>query len=285
MKYNTTFLRWVGGKSSSLEYIIPVIINKINNIRKDDEEKTINYYERFLGGGSVLNALLRKCAELNIHNIEFDASDININLIMAYRMIKDNYEELLEELDKYKVEDVCKEYYSNLKERFNELLKNEIYNKESVALFIVLNKLCFRGIYNTNKDGEFKSAFGGKQLIKRFYNKKLLDELHYLYNRFHVDFYVCNYVESLCWYPENRIIYEDPPYNHSYNCYDKNKFNFEEYIIDLKDNLAEGDVILSCSDLDDFRGLFNNIQEINCYDKVNRTKPNSIRREYLLYND
>ena len=72
-----TFIKWVGGKVSLLDRIVPKIISKM------DKNKRIKYYEPFLGGGAVLIKLLETIDE-NMP-IEFIASDINKELIICYR--------------------------------------------------------------------------------------------------------------------------------------------------------------------------------------------------------
>ena len=86
--YQKPFLKWVGGKTQIIESIIGKFPKKMNN-----------YHEIFLGGGSVLLALLTLVDDKKIiikGNI--NAYDINKNLICVYKNIQDNLEEVLEEL-------------------------------------------------------------------------------------------------------------------------------------------------------------------------------------------
>ena len=65
------FLKWVGGKTQLLEKILKKIPNSIEN-----------YFELFLGGGSVLLAVLslQKQGKIAIKN-KIYAYDVNENLI------------------------------------------------------------------------------------------------------------------------------------------------------------------------------------------------------------
>ena len=69
-----TFLKWAGGKRRILE--------KLNqNLPKKFE----NYYEPFLGGGSVFFYIKQK------YNLKkYVISDINLDLINLYKDIRDN---------------------------------------------------------------------------------------------------------------------------------------------------------------------------------------------------
>ena len=74
------FLKWVGGKHKLLTHIISKLPKKINS-----------YHEIFLGGGSVLLAVLT----LQTHNkITIDgtinAYDLNERLINTFRQVKNN---------------------------------------------------------------------------------------------------------------------------------------------------------------------------------------------------
>ena len=77
-KIQKPFLKWVGGKTQIINDIISKLPNEINN-----------YHELFLGGGSVLLALLslQKQNKIIIKN-KIYAYDINSVLINVYKNIK-----------------------------------------------------------------------------------------------------------------------------------------------------------------------------------------------------
>ena len=82
-------LKWVGGKTQILDKIISSFPSHINN-----------YHEPFVGGGSVLFALLSLVYEGSI-KVDGDiyASDKNANLIYMYKNIQERPSELIEALD------------------------------------------------------------------------------------------------------------------------------------------------------------------------------------------
>ena len=136
-----------------------------------------NYHEIFLGGGSVLLALLTLVNDKKIiikGNI--NAYDINKNLICVYKNIQDNLEEVLEELT------ILKEEYEGLtgeeiirKPKNEEEAKSskesyyywcrtiynfmEKYTPKHSSYFIFLNKIGFRGMYREGPNG-FNVPFG-----------------------------------------------------------------------------------------------------------------------------
>ena len=90
-KIQKPFLKWVGGKTQ----IIDSIISKL-------PKETNNYHELFVGGGSVLFAIL----SLQKHNKilikdKIYAYDINVNLINMYKNVQNNKDELYKILKSY----------------------------------------------------------------------------------------------------------------------------------------------------------------------------------------
>jgi len=81
-------LKWVGGKTQLLDTIIPLIPKKINN-----------YYEPFIGGCSVLLAVLQE-PTIKI-NGKINAYDVNNSLISLYKNIQTSPSQLYNELQTY----------------------------------------------------------------------------------------------------------------------------------------------------------------------------------------
>jgi DNA adenine methylase len=87
IKLQKPFLKWVGGKTQ----IISKIPNQINN-----------YHELFLGGGSVLLAILSlKKQNIIVIKNKIYAYDINRDLINMYKNIQTNKEELYKFINLY----------------------------------------------------------------------------------------------------------------------------------------------------------------------------------------
>jgi len=131
-------VKWVGGKRQILY-----------QIKKYVPKTFSTYYEPFLGGGAVLFELQPPKAVVN---------DINSELINIYEVIKDNVEELIEDLKKYKnQEDDFYEIrdWDRDKERYNKLTP-----VQKASRIIYLNKTCYNGLFRVNNAGEFNTPFG-----------------------------------------------------------------------------------------------------------------------------
>ena len=135
------FLKWAGGKRQLL-----------NQIKERMPKEYNDYYEPFIGGGAVLFELQPEDATIN---------DINTSLINVYRQVKDNTEEFIElvkKLDSEMWED-GKEYYLDIREKYNDKLLKKEYDLELAALFTFMNKHCFNGLYRVNKKGLFNVPY------------------------------------------------------------------------------------------------------------------------------
>ena len=126
-------LKWAGGKSQMLKYILPLIPNYSGR-----------YIEPFLGGGAVYFALNPDNAII---------SDSNPELINMYRQVADNVESVITYLNKYKND---KELFYAVREQ----VWGNLPKAEAAARMIFLNKTCFNGLYRVNKKGMFNTPFG-----------------------------------------------------------------------------------------------------------------------------
>ena len=171
------YLKWVGGKTQILEKVLNKFPKKIEN-----------YHEIFLGGGSVLFGLLNKINNNVITlNGKIYAYDINKALIYTYKNIQNNHIELFENIQKIiKEYDSCKfieinrkaktideaktskeSYYYWLRTQYNNL--EDKTSIQASTLFIILNKLCFRGVYREGPNG-FNVPYGHYKILRIFKN-------------------------------------------------------------------------------------------------------------------
>lgn len=207
------FIKWAGGKTqllTKIEELKPAQINR--------------YYEPFVGGGAVL---------LNLAINNATISDINQELIFTYQCIKDSLNELVDivdHLDK-KHEENPKEFYYEIRQRYNEKIKSNIKDIELAAMFIYLNKHCFNGLYRVNSKGLFNVPFNQKKSGKSYNLDNLRNISEYLQT---VNIY-CQDFEITCKEcQKGDFVFFDSPYAPlnptSFESYTKEGFSKEEHI-------------------------------------------------------
>lgn len=217
------FIKWAGGKNQLLNELAKKLpFENYNNITK--------YAEPFVGGGAVLFYILNK------YNIkEVYISDINSKLIVTYKMIKKNVDELIIKLEKIQEkylrldENSRKIYYLEKRKEFNLSNLNDI---DIATLFIFLNKTCFNGLYRVNKKGEFNVPMGK-------YKKPLIcdkENLKQVSNKLKNVKIICgDYKKSIKFIDSDTFVYFDPPYRpinitSSFTAYTKDSFTDDEQI-------------------------------------------------------
>src|SRR5436309_1545341 len=186
------FVKWAGGKSQ----LIPQIIRLM-------PPKFARYFEPFLGGGAVF-------FHIASYNRNAFLSDINMDLINAYKVIRNHAEELITALKYHQTEynKSPKRYYYQLRDT------TEVLNKiENAARFITLNKTCYNGLYRVNKYGLFNVPIG------RYKNPLICDtknlehvSLSLRYSKAIIE--LSDYKQILLEYArQGDFVYLDPPYN------------------------------------------------------------------------
>jgi DNA adenine methylase len=210
------FLKWVGGKTQIMDHILSRIPKNINN-----------YHEPFLGGGSVLFAVLslQKQNKITIRN-KIRAYDANYTLIHVYKHIQTNKDELYKMVLRYLNEydgitgtlvnrkpisiaeaKTSKEsYYYWIRHMFNHIQKDTV---ECAALFIVINKTCFRGMYREGPNG-FNVPYGHYKKTPSIVSKSQLDHISELIKN--VEFIHCDFTDSIKLAVCGDFVYLDPPY-------------------------------------------------------------------------
>ena len=103
-EYYKPILKWAGGKRQLLPVLIKNIPDKFNT-----------YYEPFIGGAALLISLysLNKIKESVI-------SDTNKDLYNLYKTIKENPQQLIDELDNLEFRNNKEDYYK-VRELFNSI--------------------------------------------------------------------------------------------------------------------------------------------------------------------
>lgn len=233
------FLKWAGGKSKLLTQYTPYF---------PKDFKT--YYEPFLGGGAIFFHLQPKNAVI---------TDINSDLINAYRCIRDNLEQLIPLLEKHQQRH-NKDYYYQVR---SHLVTTEL---ERAARLIYLNKTCFNGLYRENLKGLFNVPIG-KYKNPKVYNPDLLRSVSVALQSAQIE--VRPFDTVVDYAKPSDFIYLDPPYyplspTSNFTAYNYCSFNeFDQ--IRLKDKFVElagrgVKVMLSNSDCLFIRELYNNFK-------------------------
>jgi len=295
-------LKWVGGKTQILDKLIVEFPTEINN-----------YHEIFLGGGSVLLILLSyvKNGIIKISGNIY-AYDLNEPLIHVYKNIQSNHNDLHSELQKIINEfNTCgngainrtpanieeakmsrENYYYWIRSEYNKLSFNDKKTTTASAMFIFLNKTCFRGVFRVGPKG-FNVPYGhynNPEII----NKDHLDEIHELIQN--VIFECCDFNTSLNNVEPNDYVYLDPPYapetDISFVAYTENGFNIDNHnnLFKLIHKLTETNIKMMLSNADvslvreNFTGEKYNITSILCKRSINSKNPESKAKEVIIKN-
>jgi DNA adenine methylase len=242
-----TFLKWAGGKRSIICDLNKYVPKKFNN-----------YFEPFLGGGSVFFFIKQKYAPKRCM-----ISDINKDLINTYVVVRDKPYLLIKHLNWFKKNN-SKEFYYWVRTNFN----NKGFRKiQRSAAFIYLNKTCFNGLYRVNKKNQFNVPYANYKNpgifdIDTIYSaSKLLQDVQIIHQ---------DYRKILKFVSENDFVYLDPCYDPikrtSFDKYTPKRFSPKErielakFVYQLRKNGSF--VLLSNNDIPEIRKLYGKF-EIN----------------------
>lgn len=191
-----SFLKWPGGKRW--------LIKKTDELLPD-MNTVQRYIEPFLGGGSIFFHLEPKEALL---------SDINEDLINAYLVIRNDWENLFQLLQKYQDQHSEEFYYFIRSSKPRTPIKK-------AARFIYLNRTCWNGLYRVNKKGQFNVPIGTKtNVILENDNFERLSNLLKT-----VDVRVCDFEVTIDQAGEGDFVFIDPPYTVKHNLNGFIKYN------------------------------------------------------------
>lgn len=227
-------LKWAGGKSK----LIPVMEERYPLELKNKNIK--RYIEPFIGGGAVFFNLASK-----YYFEEIIINDINKELVLTYKVVKEYPTELMNLLstyqDKYNMFGTIEEkqnYFYEIRDLFNKGKGNINYDEisfreiEHAAYMIFLNKSCFNGLYRENKKGGFNVPFGKKEKLNTFDKENIINASEVLKNAIILN---GDFEELEKHIDENTFVYMDPPYRplnatSNFNDYSKESFNDDSQI-------------------------------------------------------
>lgn len=297
-------LKWVGGKTQILDDVLSLFPTKMKN-----------YYEPFVGGGSVLLGLL---THVNAGKIKLTgniyASDFNSNLIGFYKNIQTNPDAviaecriLVNEYSKITGKEVNRKatnieeastsqesYYFWVRSSFNALSKEEKTTPRASAMLLFMNKTCFRGVYREGPNG-FNVPFGN------YKNPSIIDEGHIMLISGlikDVIFTAASYKESLAQTKVKKgdFVYLDPPYapesGTSFVGYTSDGFNIDNHgeLFKMCNEMTEKGVKILMSNADvklvkeAFPAPKYNTRIISCRRAIHSKEPDKRTNEVLITN-
>ena len=194
------FVKWVGGKRSILHELVTRLPRSYSG-----------YHELFVGGGALF---------FTVQPFNAFLSDINLYLIITFRVIKNQVKQLIKELACH-AKHHNKEYYLTCRKR----LLTEKNSVTIAGLFIYLNKTCFNGLYRVNKKaGHFNVPMGD------YKTPNILDEEN-LRRASAVLRSTC--IEQKPFWQmkpcQDHFYYLDPPYHQAYVSYSEMGFSDNDH--------------------------------------------------------
>jgi len=291
-------LKWIGGKTQIISNVLELFPDKIKN-----------YHELFIGGGSVLFGLLSliEKGEINLEGNIY-VYDKNPDLINFYKNIQSNYNELhnyakiyFNEYDGLIGTEVNRKpknieeaktskesYYYWLRQKFNTMEKEFV---EYSAIFLFLNKTCFRGMYRVGPNG-YNVPYGHYKKTPKLISLNELKRISEMLSN--VIFRESDFMESINEAKEGDFVYMDPPYvpesKTSFVGYTKDGFNKElhEKLFEETKNLDKKGVkfLMSNSNQKLVRDSLKDFicEEITARRAINSKNPSSKTKEVLIYN-
>ena len=297
------FMKWVGGKTQIIHHVMSLFPSTMNN-----------YHEPFVGGGSVLLALLSYIQQglIRVEGTIY-ASDLNSNLIGLYQNIQSYPNELIAEVEK--LENVYKQcngetvnrdarteeeavssqesYYYWIRTSFNALTNKERTNVSASAMLLFMNKTCFRGVYREGPNG-FNVPFG------HYKNPSILQPEHiHAVSALVKDVVFTHqpFDDALRDMKRDDFVYLDPPYapenTKSFVGYTADGFSLETHqsLFALCHTMKERGVkmLMSNADVALVREAFPeprySTQRIRCRRAINSKNPEATTNEVLVKNE
>ncbi len=225
------FLKWAGGKGQLLDQIGRHLPAELR------EGRITKYAEPFIGGGAVFFSIanlfgLRECF----------ISDMNEDLIQAYRTIQQQVEALIHRLEEIQrhyyglTPGARKEFFYEVRQKFNRARgrsEGSLWRHDAalqVARLIFLNRTCFNGLYRVNSRGDFNVPFGNYRNPRICDAPNLRSVSHSFQN---AEIHFGDFTACKAFVDESTFVYLDPPYRPisrtaSFNAYYKNPFDDAE---------------------------------------------------------
>jgi DNA adenine methylase len=296
VKFVAPPIKWVGGKTQLMNKLMTTFPTKI-----------ANYYEIFLGGGSVLLGLLscRKAGLIEVTG-EIHVYDLNPHLISMYNNIRDNPKSLISKVKKYKKElKSCEDkngsrepknkrkalkseesYYYWIRGKFNNMDENT--SVKASARMIFLNKTGFRGLYREGPNG-LNVPFGNYK-NPGIIDGKDIKEISKLIRDVH--FHVKTFPKSMKIPNVGDFVYMDPPYvpikTTAFTGYTEKGFTADDHKLlfkmchSMKDRGVQFVMSNAAAKVVTKAFKIYDIEEIECRRSINSAKPGSKAMEVII---
>lgn len=209
------FIKWAGGKrwlTGDAEFSLPDFSGR--------------YFEPFLGGAAVFFHLLPKRAVL---------SDINPRLVESYVAIRDSWNNVHSEMQKFQRLHSRDFYYQERRRT-----RRTIHTR--AAQFLYLNRTCYNGLYRENLKGEFNVPIGTKNKV--VFEDENFEEISRVLAG--VELKVSDFAESMQEAGDGDLIFADPPYTTAHNVNGFVKYN--QKIFSWHDQIRLRDAVLAAAD-------------------------------------
>ncbi|MFA7695819.1 MAG: DNA adenine methylase [Methanoregula sp.] len=249
------FLKWAGGKTQ--------LLNEFSKRLPGEFKKgeITKYVEPFIGGGAVFFYLNQRFSFEECY-----ICDVNEELILSYRVIKQSVKKLISDLgdlesDYLSRSDKKREsFYYEVRDAFNQKLSeskietDQSARIERVAQIIFLNHTCYNGLFRVNRKGEFNVPFG-RSKNPDILNEDNLEDVATLLKTTKI--ILGDFTQCRKFVDDHTFVYFDPPYRPlnetssftSYSktgFYDKDQVRLVEFFKELDETGAK--IMLSNSD-------------------------------------
>lgn len=206
-------IKWTGSKRTLADDII-------SRMPKDID----TYYEPFLGGGSVMIAVMDRCMRGEMHVNRFVCSDMNRDLISFFNMLKDDPQKIIDDYTSRHLHMMSLEYESDRQDYYNNT--RELYNRSDkddqsrCLMLFFLTRTCYNGLIRYNATGEFNTSFHlNRHGMSHTRISKIIHRWSDILNKFDVTFINADYKDVISDTSANDFIYMDPPYADTDNVY------------------------------------------------------------------
>lgn len=183
-------LKWAGGKRQLMPQILKYIPKKFGR-----------YYEPFVGGGALF---------FELQNSKSTINDFNTELILTYKSIRDNLDQLVQLLKQHE-QNNSSEYYYEIREWDRNGIIDNKNNVERAARFIYLNKTGFNGLFRVNSQNQMNTPYG-RYKNPAIVNAEILTAVSEFLNDSKVEILNGDFEEAVKNAKRGDFVYFDPPY-------------------------------------------------------------------------